>query len=88
MLCQPDDSKEALEAMKKEDAQGPCAFEEILLGLRLRPIAFGGRKTVGNERHFHSHPGESLAASFGTIKNRHFLWGRTLTLMTDCCALL
>ena len=56
--------------------------------MRLLPVAFGSRKTKGNEVHFHSHPGESLAASWGTTKNRHFLWGRPFTLITDCRALI
>jgi hypothetical protein len=51
------------------------------------PIAFGSRKTIGNEEHFHSHPGECLAATWSAIKNRHFLWGRPFTLMTDCAAI-
>jgi hypothetical protein len=38
--------------------------------------------------HFHSHPGEALAASWSIIKNRHFLWGRPFTLITDCRALI
>lgn len=87
-LCQPDDSEAAREAMKIEDEGGECVFDCTLSSLRLLPIAFGGRKTIGNEEHFHSHPGEALSASFGIKKNRHFLWGRTFTLMSDCRALL
>jgi hypothetical protein len=74
--------------MKHEDAGGPCEFDLLTKSeLRLRPIAFGSRKTIGNEEHFHSHPGECLAATWSCIKNRHFLWGRPFTVMTDCAAI-
>jgi hypothetical protein len=87
-LCQPDDSDEALAAMKREDDGGPCEFDLLTKSvLRLLPIVFGSRKTIGNERHFHSHPGECLAATWAAIKNRHFLWGRPFILMTDCAAI-
>eukprot|EP00957_Ditylum_brightwellii_P192917 14689062-Ditylum_brightwellii.AAC.1 len=42
---------------------------------------------VGNEKHFHSHPWESLAATWASNKCRHFLWGRMYTLITDQYAL-
>jgi hypothetical protein len=87
-LCQPDDSAESIAAMNREDAGGECEFEFCVSKMRLLPVAFGSRKTKGNEVHFHSHPGESLAASWGTTKNRHFLWGRIFTLVTDCRALM
>jgi hypothetical protein len=87
-LCQPDDSPESTAAMNREDAGGECEFEFCMSKMRLLPVAFGSRKTKGNEIHFHSHPGESLAASWGTTKNRHFLWGRMFTLITDCRALM
>jgi hypothetical protein len=75
--------------MNREDAGGECEFELCLSKLRILPVAFdGSRKIKGNEVHFHSHPGESLAATWSTMKNRHFLWGRTFTLITDCKALM
>jgi hypothetical protein len=84
-LCQPDDSTAAISAMKREDAGGPCEFDLLTKSeLRLLLITFGSRKTIGNEKHFHSHPGECLAATWASTKNRHFLWGRPFTLMSDC----
>jgi hypothetical protein len=88
LLCQPDNSAESIAAMNREHAGGNCDFELCVSKMRLLPIAFGSRKTKGNEVHFHSHPGESLAASWGTTKNCHFLWGRPFTLITDCHALV
>ena len=88
-LCQPANDEASIAAMKREDAGGECEFEFTRSSLlRLMPCAFGSRKCVGNEIHFHSHPGESLAASWSITKNRHFLWGRPFTLMTDCRALV
>jgi hypothetical protein len=88
-LCQPSDTPESIEAMKRKDAGGECEFELTRsTKLRLAPCAFGSRMTIGNEIHFHSHPCEGLAASWAVTKNRHFLWGRPFTLMTDCKALL
>jgi hypothetical protein len=88
-LCQPDDNEESLAAMQREDEGGECEFDfNITSLLRLLPNAFGSRKTIGSEKHFHSHPGESLSASWGIIKNRHFLWGRPFSLLSDFQALL
>ena len=75
--------------MKDEDAGGECKFDSLLSSkLCLLPVSFGARKNVGNEMHFHSFSGEALAASFGIFKNRHCLWGRPFTLISDCKALL
>jgi hypothetical protein len=88
-LCQPANNSASIDAMRQEDAGGDCEFELTQSSnLHLVPCAFGSRKCVGNEVHFHSHPGEALAASWAVTKNRHFLWGRPFTLMTDCRALL
>ena len=87
-LCQPGDSAKEIAAMTAEDNGTTCQFDTIKSGLRLHPVAFGARKTIGNEKHFHSHPGESLAATWEMNKNRHFLWGKPITLITDCRALL
>lgn len=87
-LCQPDNSEVSLKAMQHEIEGGDCLFDLNLQSPRLLPVAFGGRKTIGNEQHFHSHPGEALAACFGALKNRHFLWGVIFTLMTDCRAMV
>ena len=87
-LCQPSNDEESIKAMNQEIKGEECKFEESLNGLRLLPIVFGSRKTVGNEKHFHSYPGECLAAVWAIGKNRHFLWGKPFTLITDCSALM
>eukprot|EP00957_Ditylum_brightwellii_P109362 8342796-Ditylum_brightwellii.AAC.1 len=70
--------------MVREINGGECEFElGVNSKLRLLPVAFGSRRTVGNERHYHSHPGESLAATWAASKCQHCLWGRMYTLITD-----
>ena len=46
------------------------------------------RKCVGTEKHLHSYPGEAVGAVWGITKNRHYLWGRQFTLITDHAALI
>ena len=89
-LCQPSDEPAALAAMNREINGGECEFEATLTNseLRLRPIGFGMRKCTGNEQHLHSHPGEGLSAIYGIGKNRHYLWGKQFTLVTDHRALM
>ena len=72
VLCQPDDSEEALKAMQEEDAGGKCQFDLCLSKLRLHPVLFGSRKCLNNERYFHSFVGEATAAAWAITKNRHF----------------
>jgi hypothetical protein len=74
--------------MNREDMGRDCEFEFCVSKMRLLPVTFGSRNTKGKKVHFHSHPGESLATSWGTTKNRHFLWGRPFTLITNCRALV
>jgi hypothetical protein len=87
-LCQPDDTPEALAAMRREDEGGKCEFGRCRTKLRLKPCSFGARKTIGNEEHFHSHPGKCTAATWSITKNRHYLWGRPFSLISDCEALM
>jgi hypothetical protein len=65
--------------MNREIAGGECEFDFAISKLRLLPIALGSRRTNGSEVHFHSHPGEALAACWSIIKNRHFRWGREIS---------
>ena len=87
VLCQPGDDEESIQAMQAEDAGGKCKFDLCLSKLRLHPVCFGSRKCVNNEVFFHSYVGEATAAVWAIVKNRHFLWAKTFTLLTDCHAL-
>jgi hypothetical protein len=43
-LCQPDDTPEALAAMRREDEGGKCEFDRCRAKLRLKPCGFSARK--------------------------------------------
>ena len=74
--------------MHREVKGGECEFDKTIdSNLRLFPNAFGGRKTFGNEKYCHSHPGEALAAMWDILKNRHYIWGVDFSLISDCRAL-
>jgi hypothetical protein len=87
-LYQPDDTPKALAAMRREDEGGKCESDKCQRKLRLKPCGFGARKTIGNEKHFHTPPGECTAATWSITKNRHYLWGRPFSLISDCEALM
>ena len=88
VLCQPDDSEAAIQAIQEEDTGGKCQFDLCLSKLRLHPVLFGSRKCLNNERYFHSFVGEATAAAWAITKNRHFLWAHPFTLLTDYNALV
>ncbi len=52
----------------------------------LRPVAFGGRRSRGNEIRLHSHLGECFAGDWAINKNRHMLFGQRFVWVTDCYA--
>ena len=87
VLCQPGNDEQSLKAMIEEDAGAKCKFDLCLSKLRLHPICFGSRKCIHNEKLFHSFIGEATAAAWAIVKNRHFLWAKPFTLLTDCNAL-
>ena len=65
-LCQPDDSSLAKDAMKREDNGRECEFDTTAkCALRLLLVALESRRTIGNGKYMHLHPGEALAAIFG-----------------------
>ena len=52
----------------------------------LRPVAFGGRRSRGNEIRLHSHLGECFAGDWAINKNCHMLFGQRFVWVTDCYA--
>ncbi len=53
----------------------------------LHPVAFGCRRTRGNERRLHSHLGEAFAGDYAINKCCHMCFGQRFTWVTDCYAL-
>jgi hypothetical protein len=86
-LLQPEDTDEAISAMNREIAGGPCEFDINMSSPRLFAVAFGARRNRGYEKFLHSHLGEGFGLDWGANKNRHFLWGQRFTAISDCYGL-
>eukprot|EP00978_Attheya_sp_CCMP212_P034836 scaffold148387_cov31-Attheya_sp.AAC.1 len=86
-LLQPEDMDEAISAMNREIAGGPCEFDIKMSSPRLFAVAFGARRNRGYEKCLHSHLGEGFGLDWGANKNRHFLWGQRFTAISDCYGL-
>ena len=87
VALQPGDDNSSLAAMHREMRGGPCEFMSDNPNLYLRPVAFGSRKTRGNETRLHSHLGEGYAGDWAINKCRHLCWGMRFTWGTDCFGL-
>ena len=86
---QPDDSpaSQAALAVLREDDSASCDFDLNLNGPRLRPNAFGSRKTKKPESKYHSMTGEICSRRFAIGSNHRFLWGGHFYWITDCDSL-
>ena len=88
VLLQADDSDEARAAEKAEKDGGRCEFDRTIEGLRLRPIAFISRRTqTAIEKSAHSYVGEAGTIRWAVGKFRHYLYGASFTVLTDCSGL-
>lgn len=85
--CQPGDDAPSIAAMKREMAGGDCEFLLPNSKLTLHPVAFGCRRTRGNEVRFHFHLGEAFSGDWAINKVRHLIFGMIFTWITDCYAL-
>ena len=84
---QPGDDSPSLAAMHREMRGGDCEFMLPNANLTLHPVAFGCRRTRGNEVYLHSHLGEGFGVDVAIHKNAHMCFGMQFTLLTDCYAL-
>ena len=87
VALQPADDKDSLAAMRREIRGGPCELMTSGSTLYLRPVAFGSRKTRGNEKRLHLHLGEGYSGDWGINTCRHLCWGMRFTWATDCYGL-
>jgi len=62
-------------------------FMTKTLSAVLHPVAFGCRRTHGNETKLHSHLGEGFAGDWAINKNCHMCFGQQFTWVTDCYAI-
>ena len=82
-LTQPADDDASLAAMNREMVGGECEFLRDNSPLKLRPVAFGSRKTRGRENKLHSYLGEGFAGDWAMNRVSHYLWGMWFTWITD-----
>jgi hypothetical protein len=84
---QPGNDNASLAAMQREMRGGDCEFMLPNSSLVLHPVAFGCRRTRGNETRLHSHLGEAYSGDYGINKCAHMCFGMQFTWITDCWAL-
>ena len=87
VACQPADDEASLSAMHKCLQGGTFDFMTKDSTAQLHPVAFGCRRTRGNEKRLHSHLGEAFAGNVAINKCRHMCFGQRFVLLTDCYAL-
>ena len=71
---QPANDDASLAAMRREMAGGECEFMRPKSQLLLRPVAFGGRRSRGNERFHHSYIGECNAGDWDKQVSPYVFW--------------
>jgi hypothetical protein len=84
---QPADDDVSLQAMHQCMTGGSFNFMTQDSTATLHPVAFGCRRTVGNEKRLHSHLGEAFALDYAINKCRHMAFGQRFVCVTDCNAL-
>jgi hypothetical protein len=87
VVCQPDDNKTSLALASQFMSGNEFHFLTKTNGGVLYPVAFGSRRTRGNEKFLHSYLGEGFAGDWAMNKVRHMCFGRQFVWVTDCCAI-
>jgi hypothetical protein len=86
VVCQPGTDAASEAAMAAYHSGSDFSFMTKEYSAVLRPVAFGGRRSRGNEIRLHSHLGECFAGDWAINKNRHMLFGQRFVWVTDCYA--
>ena len=87
VVCQPANDDASIAAMHKcMNGQGFDFMSKNSKAV-LKPVAFGSRRTRGNESHLHSHLGEGFAGDWAINKCRHLCFGQRFVWVTDCYAI-
>ena len=84
IICQPDNSKESVQATKLLVNKQECIFDMTMEGARLQPLAFGSKACTNTEMHFHSFVGEVACGRWAIAQNKHYLWGTNFYWLCDC----
>jgi len=87
VALQPGDDDVSISAMHDCMKGGPFTFMTNASTAVLHPVAFGCRRTRGNEKRLHSHLGEAFTGDVAINKSRHMCFGQRFVWVTDCYAL-
>jgi len=86
VVCQADDDETSLALASQFMSGNGFNFLTKTNGSALYPVAFGSRRTRGNEKHLHSYLGEGFSGDWAMNKVRHMCYGRRFVWVTDCYA--
>jgi hypothetical protein len=86
VVCQPGDDKCSLAKTSQYMSGNGFGFMTKDGGGVLHPVAFGSRRTRGNEKRLHSYLGEGFAGDWAINKVRHMCFGCRFVWVTDCYA--
>ena len=87
VACQPADDGVSLTAMHRCMRGDGFDFMMKTSSAVLHPVAFGCRRTRGNETKLHSHLVEGFAGDWAINKNCHMCFGQRFTWVSDCYAI-
>ena len=86
VVCQADDDETSLALASQFMSGNGFHFLTKTNGGALYPVAFGSRRTRGNEKYLHSYLGEGFSGDWAMNKVRHMCYGRRFVWVTDCYA--
>ncbi len=86
VVCQPGNNKCSLAKTSQYMSGNGFGFMTKDGGGILHPVAFGSRRTRGNEKRLHSYLGEGFAGDWAINKIRHMCFGRRFVWVTNCYA--
>jgi hypothetical protein len=86
VVCQPGDNECSLARTSQYMSGNGFGFMTKDGGGILHPVAFGSRRTRGNEKQLHSYLGEGFTGDWAINKIRHMCFGHRFVWVTDCYA--
>jgi hypothetical protein len=84
VVCQPGDDECSLAKTSQYMSGNGFGFMTKDGGGILYPVAFGSRRTRGNEKRLHSYLGEGFAGDWAINKICHMCFGRRFVWVTNC----
>ena len=87
VALQPADDELSVTAMLKCMRGDGFDFMTKTSTSTLHPVAFGCRRTRGNEKKLHSHLSEGFSGDWSINKCHHMCFGQRFTWVTDCYAI-